>query len=81
MMTPSRAEPDLSTYAGRFGAHIRAIREKMKLTQQEVADACDVKDATIGHWELGRYFPSVEKLPLLAEVLKQKKVGNLFPEK
>ena len=51
MMTPGRAQPDLTTYAGRFGAHIRTIREKLKLTQQEVADACGVTPGTVGRWE------------------------------
>jgi Predicted transcriptional regulators len=51
MMTPGRAQPDLTTYKGRFGSHIRTIREKLKLTQQEVADACGVTPGTVGRWE------------------------------
>ena len=80
MMTPGRAQPDLTTYAGRFGAHIRAIREKLKLTQQEVADACGVRENTVSQWESGKLFPNSEKIPLISMALRRKRIRDLFPE-
>ena len=80
MMTPGRAQPDLTTYKGRFGSHIRTIREKLKLTQQEVADACGVTDVTISNWESGKRFPDAEIIPLLAKTLRRKNIRDLFPD-
>ncbi len=79
-MTPSRAEPDLTTYAGRFGAHIRTIREKLKLTQQDVADAIGTKEENISRWESGKATPRFEFIPLLSKTLRLKHVKELFPD-
>ncbi len=79
-MTPSRAQPDLSTYAGRFGAHIRAIREKKKLTQLNAAKSIGISSSTLSLWESGMRFPDVENLPILANTLKLKHVRDLFPD-
>ena len=79
-MTPSRAQPDLSTYAGRFGAHIRTIREKKKLTQQEVAAEIGTQDENLSRWESGKATPRFELIPLLAKALRVKHIKDLFPD-
>jgi DNA-binding transcriptional regulator YiaG len=38
----------------------RALRESVRLTQTEIAQACEVKPATISRWEGGSRLPSTE---------------------
>ncbi|GHT10558.1 hypothetical protein FACS1894170_02850 [Planctomycetales bacterium] len=78
---PARKEPDAATYAGRFAIRLRQLREKAKLTPQEVADAVGVIIGTIYHWESGHSFPKPNQLPILAETLKITDVRTLFPKK
>ncbi len=76
-----RKEIDLTTYEGRFAARLKMLREKAKLTAQELADAVGVIDRTVYHWETGHSFPKPNQLPVIAESLKLKSVRLLFPEK
>jgi transcriptional regulator with XRE-family HTH domain len=47
---------------------ILLLRMRAGLTQQEVANRLDVNPSTITHWEKGRNFPAVSRLPKLAEL-------------
>ena len=60
--------PDLSTFAGRLGASIRARRERAKLTVDEAASAASVPVPTWYNWESGRHV-SLERLPEIAKAL------------
>ncbi len=49
----------------RFGQIILGLREKIGLTQKEVADALEVSRRTIQHWEAGTAFPDTTHLKSL----------------
>lgn len=49
----------------RFGQMILSLREKVGLTQQELAEAFDVSRRTIQHWEAGTAFPDTVHLKRL----------------
>jgi transcriptional regulator with XRE-family HTH domain len=49
---------------------MRQFREKLGLSQREMADLVSVSHGTIGHWETGRSVPSVSDLERLAEALE-----------
>jgi DNA-binding transcriptional regulator YiaG len=50
---------------------VRAIRERARLSQSEVARAVDVHWTTIAHWEAGRRVPRGEAAARYAEFLWQ----------
>ena len=52
------------------GRHIRALREHLGLTQQELADELGTRQQTISEWETGMYKPrgaSSTLLTIIAE--------------
>ena len=51
------------------GAAIRALREKLRMTQAELAARLCVSDKTVSKWENGRGFPDVSLLEPLGEAL------------
>ncbi len=71
-------EADLSTFAGRVGAMIRARREKLKKTGDEAAAAAGVPRATWYAWEAGRSL-TLQQLPKIASALGCK-VRTLLPD-
>lgn len=79
MMTPIKREADLSTYAGRFAARLRELREKAGLSQAELAEKAGTKQRSVSNWETGTAQPSFNQLPLLADALKTS-VRNLMPK-
>jgi transcriptional regulator with XRE-family HTH domain len=79
MMTPIKREADLSTYAGRFAARLRELREKAGLSQAELAEKTGSKQRSVSNWETGTAQPSFNQLPLLADALKTS-VRNLMPK-
>lgn len=48
---------------------IKHWREKIGLTQIELAIALHVKQASVSRWENGESMPSADKLPEIAKVL------------
>jgi transcriptional regulator with XRE-family HTH domain len=56
---------------------IEHCRKKAGLTQVQLADSLGVSQANISAWEKGKAFPSADKLPSIAEVLKCK-IDDLF---
>ena len=56
---------------------IEHCRKKAGLTQVQLADLLGVSQANISAWEKGKDFPSADKLPNIAEVLKCK-IDDLF---
>ena len=53
-----------------FGEKIRKLREDLDLSLRTVAEKIGVSAAFLSDVELGRRFPSTEKLKLLAKELK-----------
>ncbi len=46
------------------------LRKQKKLTQEDVAKACKVDRATVSKWESGEFFPRVDKLILISNLLE-----------
>ena len=57
----------------RFGQMVLGLREKIGLTQKEVADALEVSRRTIQHWEAGTAFPDTAHLKSLIAYFLQYK--------
>lgn len=55
-----------------FGSVIRALREEKGLSQQELADYSEVDRTYISDLERGLYYPSLNTIYKLAEILKLK---------
>lgn len=51
------------------GQRIRALRKKRKLTQDELAVAADVGQATLSEWETDKRRPGKRLLAVLAKAL------------
>lgn len=51
------------------GAAIRALREKSRLTQAQLAEKLQVSDKTISKWETGKGYPDITLLEPLAKAL------------
>ena len=49
------------------GAAIKALREKYRMTQAELAEKIRVSDKAVSKWETGRGFPDVSLLEALGE--------------
>lgn len=60
-MTPKRKEPDLSTYAGRFAARLRTLREKAGLTVEQVASTLGVSYRAVYHFSRANWTAYVPK--------------------
>ena len=53
-----------------YGTKLRKIREKNKLSQQEIADQLQISQSTYSQWESDLTTFKVEYLPKLAEIFK-----------
>ena len=51
------------------GAVIRKLREKKKITQEELADMIHVSGKAVSKWETGQGFPDISLLEPLAKAL------------
>jgi transcriptional regulator with XRE-family HTH domain len=60
----------------RFGQMLLGLREKVGLTQKEVADALAVSRRTIQHWEAGTAFPDTAHLKSLIAYFLQHNAFN-----
>jgi len=79
-MTPRERKPvDTSTYTGKFAAHLKALREKKKLSVEELAETSGISRTTLYNWESAISQPLIGQLPQLANSLGVK-IGKLFPE-
>ena len=52
------------------GQMIKELREKNKMTQQELADIINVSDKTVSKWECGKGFPDISLIEPLSKALK-----------
>lgn len=82
-MSPSRVEPNSTTYSGRLAVRIRELRDKKGWTTDEFAERLnragwETTPANVRHWENGTSRPNLDALPFIAEALGVK-VRNLLP--
>ncbi len=75
-----RKEIDTTTYEGRFAARLKMLREKKKMTVEELAEKTGIPRSTLFAWESMGRSPINEDLAKLAEGLGTS-VRNLMPEK
>ncbi len=78
-MTPKRKEPDQSTYAGRFAARLRALREKKGLTVEDAAARLQIDKFRLYKWEAGTASPPYDLLPAISAAYGMATVRALFP--
>lgn len=52
------------------GKMIRLARIRSGMTQEELAKALNVKQGTVGGWEIGYSFPRPKSMVKLCEILK-----------
>lgn len=52
-----------------FSKRLKKLRNERGKTQEEMAEALDVKRSTYGEYERGKIFPSVDKIEVLAKIL------------
>lgn len=52
-----------------FGDRIRKLRKSQHLTQQQVAECCNVSIHTVSCWENGKINPTMEHQKVLAQIL------------
>ncbi len=52
------------------GAVIKELREKNRMTQQQLADRLGVTDKTISKWETGKGYPDITLLEPIADALR-----------
>jgi len=52
-----------------FGERLRVARERLLMSQSELADAVDTDAGSISRWELGKGYPQAKQLARLAVAL------------
>lgn len=57
---------------------IKEFRKKLKITQEELAEAVEVTRQTINALEQGKYNPSLELAYKISKSLKAKKIEDIF---
>lgn len=71
---PTRGRPrkptDTSTPAGQFAAGLRVLRERTGLSEDAMADECDVSGWTYRTWESGRYRPDIGSIVAILAALE-----------
>lgn len=85
MAAAPKKSADLSTYAGRFAARLRALREKAgKSVETVVAELRDAGHPTAArtyyNWELAQTTPPLNVFPALAAALQLKSSRQLLPD-
>ena len=68
----------MTTTKAVWGRNIRNRREALGLTQKQLGEAVDVRQATVCQWETGTNAPRDEHRIALAQVLKED-YFSLFP--
>ena len=77
-MSRKRKEIDLTTFSGKFAARLKQLREKKKLSVDELAKDSGVPFQTLHRWESGDRCPINEQLLDVADSLGVKP-GTLIP--
>lgn len=80
MAPKPRKEIDTSTYTGRFAERLRMLREKKKMSVEELSAKTGIPRTTLYNWEQAIRTPPYDTLPKLANALGAS-VRSLMPEK
>jgi len=72
MSARPRKEVTPDTYSARFGARLKELREKKKLTVEELSKLTGIPNPTLYRWENGDRCPVNEQVFLVASALKIK---------
>lgn len=67
----------MHNFKKKFGARLKELRARHRLTQDELAELLNVSKDTIKNYEKGRYGPEFVRLPELARAFRIK-VVDLF---
>ncbi len=83
---PAPKKADESTYAGRFAARLRELREKAGLSVDAMSTAMcaagyETTSKSLYNWESAFRQPPIDAYPFLASVLQLKSIRALLPEK
>ena len=68
-------------YFSKLGANVRALRLKQKLTQEQLADRCDLHRTYVGAIERGDRNVSLKNIVILAQALNVEPFELLLYEK
>lgn len=77
---------DREEYAKKFGENLRRLKEKAKLTTDELAKRIsaevseEISVKTVYAWEIGTRSPHLTMLPGIAVALKLKKTSDILPK-
>lgn len=63
-----------------FGERLQEIRKAGGLSQEQLAEKCNVTRQSVSKWELGQGYPETEKLPALCRILNVS-LDNLMQDK
>ena len=63
----------------KFARRLHALAERADKSNNEIAAACGVNPAAVGHWMNGRDVPSIDLWPAIAKVLRVQP-RDLVPE-
>ncbi len=85
-MTPAPVQPDDSTYAGRFAARLRELRQKSGKSVADVTSELELHGLRVSaralySWESAEAQPSINAIQALANVYRLKTPRLLLPEK
>ena len=71
-LSKKEEKPLKTSFAIEFGKHLKKIRKKRGLTQEELAHKANLHSTYVGHIETGTYTPSIFVVWKIAQVLKMK---------
>jgi len=71
-MSRKRKEIDTTTFSGKFAARLKQLREKKKMSVEELAERTGIPHPTLYRWESGDRCPVNEQIFLVASVLEIK---------
>ncbi|AFG37433.1 helix-turn-helix domain-containing protein [Spirochaeta africana] len=72
------ADDNLPRVAVILGKNVKAARNKLGLSQQKLADQCNLSTTYIAEIEIGRKFPSARSLQIIADALALKPYQLFF---
>jgi len=70
--------PETLKAVQRFGAHVRRLRERRSITQDDLAERCGLSQKYISQLERGAKTPSFETILVLAHSGFGLRVGRMF---
>lgn len=79
-MSRKRKEVDTSTYQGRFAVRLRTLREKRKMTVDELSEKCGIPKRTLFSWESATRKPQVDECLINLVNTLDTNLSGLLPE-